>query len=291
MNDNFTPIYIVPPGKSKQIKLLKDRLKEADALYLATDEDREGEAISWHLLEILKPKGLQFDDTINRWHTCKATDRIYASNPCSEFVFLDDTACNLASLNLLKFLKEAAAPPTPGPEPKAEALEARAGNSTWRATSTPAASSSWRRRLRSTWPATRPSASPSAATSSGRWGLGYANLGTLLMVEGLPYDSDAGRAVAASITAIMTGEAYALSAEMASTKGPFQGYALNRESMLEVMRLHRDSAANIDHSLPPRRARLRGARAPGTAPSSWASSTATATRRPRCSRPPAPSAS
>src|SRR5205823_4475013 len=82
-------------------------------------------------------------------------------------------------------------------------------------------------------------------------GLGYANLGTLLMVESLPYDSEAGRAVAASITAIMTGEAYALSAEMSATKGPFQGYALNRESMLEVMRMHRDSVSNIDHALAP----------------------------------------
>src|SRR5207253_8310256 len=82
-------------------------------------------------------------------------------------------------------------------------------------------------------------------------GLGYANLGTLLMVLGLPYDSESARAYAACLTAIMTGEAYALSAEMASSKGPFQGYAHNRESMLEVMRMHRDSVQNVDRDLAP----------------------------------------
>src|SRR6267143_1402974 len=140
--------------------------------------------------------GLQFDDTINKWHTCKATDRIYASNPCSEFVFLaQEIAVDLASY------------PT--------------------------------QRIAERSHQFRP------------LGLGYANLGTLLMVEGLPYDSDDGRAMAASLTAIMTGEAYALSAEMAAAKGPFQGYAVNRDGMLEVMRMHRDSVNNIDHALAP----------------------------------------
>ena len=177
--------------------------------------------------------GLQFDDTINKWHTCKATDRIYASNPCSEFVFLDDTACNLASLNLLKFLDE-----------KTGAFDVEA----------------YRHACRifflaqeiavdlASYPTKR------IAERSHQFrplGLGYANLGTLLMVEGLPYDSDAGRAYAAAVTAVMTGEAYALSAEMAASKGPFQGYALNRESMLEVMRMHRDSVQNIDRDLAP----------------------------------------
>src|SRR5437764_541668 len=178
--------------------------------------------------------GLQFGDTINRWHTCKATDRIYASNPCTEFVFLDDPACNLASPNLLKFLDE-----------KSGKFDVEA----------------YRHACRifflaqeiavdlASYPTKR------IAERSHQFrplGLGYANLGTLLMVEGLPYDSDAGRTVAASITAIMTGEAYALSAEMAAAKGPFQGYALNRESMLEVMRLQRGSVANTDHALAPR---------------------------------------
>src|SRR5437764_10350914 len=178
--------------------------------------------------------GLQFGDTINRWHTCKATDRIYASNPCTEFVFLDDPACNLASPNLLKFLDE-----------KSGKFDVEAYRHACRifflAQEIAVDLASYpTRRIAERSHQFRP------------LGLGYANLGTLLMVEGLPYDSDAGRAMAASITAIMTGEAYALSAEMAAAKGPFQGYALNRESMLEVMRLHRDSVANIDHALAPR---------------------------------------
>src|SRR5467141_2782405 len=177
--------------------------------------------------------GIQYDSTINRWHTCKATDRIYASNPCSEFMFLDDTACNLASLNLLKFLDE-----KPG-EFDVEGYK-HACRIFFLAQEIAVDLASYpTKRIAERSHQFRP------------LGLGYANLGTLLMVEGLPYDSDAGRARAASITAIMTGEAYALSAEMAAAKGPFQGYALNRESMLEVMRLHRDSVANIDPALAP----------------------------------------
>src|SRR5712671_2691292 len=177
--------------------------------------------------------GLQFDDTINKWHTCKATDRIYASNPCSEFVFLDDTACNLASLNLLKFLDE-----------KTGAFDVEGYKHACRVfflaqeIAVDLAS----------YPTQR------IAERSHQFrplGLGYANLGTLLMVEGLPYDSDGGRAYAAAVTAVMTGEAYALSAEMAASKGPFQGYSHNRDSMLEVMRMHRDSVQNIDRDLAP----------------------------------------
>src|SRR5437868_3895035 len=177
--------------------------------------------------------GLQFDDTINKWHTCKATDRIYASNPCSEFVFLDDTACNLASLNLLKFLDDKTGKFDVETYKHACRIFFLAQEIAVDLASYPTQRIPERRHQ------FRP------------LGLGYANLGTLLMVEGLPYDSDAGRAMAASITAIMTGEAYALSAEMAAAKGPFQGYAHNRESMLEVMRMHRDSVGNIDRDLAP----------------------------------------
>jgi ribonucleoside-diphosphate reductase alpha chain len=177
--------------------------------------------------------GLQFDDTINRWHTCKKTDRIYASNPCSEFVFLDDTACNLASLNLLKFLDEKTGKFDVEGYKHACRIFFLAQEIAVDLASYPT------RRIAERSHQFRP------------LGLGYANLGTLLMVEGLPYDSDEGRAMASSITAIMTGEAYALSAEMAATKGPFQGYAGNRESMLEVMRMHQASVSNIDHALAP----------------------------------------
>src|SRR2546421_955753 len=194
--------------------------------------------------------GLQFDDTINKWHTCKQTDRIYASNPCSEFVFLDDTACNLASLNLLKFLKEPAgsAGGRAGAEGGGIGGEGRFDVEGYRHACRIFFLAQEIAVDLASYPTKR------IAERSHQFrplGLGYANLGTLLMVEGLPYDSDAGRAMAASITAIMTGEAYALSAEMAAAKGPFQGYALNRESMLEVMRLHRDSVANIDPALAP----------------------------------------
>jgi ribonucleoside-diphosphate reductase alpha chain len=177
--------------------------------------------------------GLQYDDTINRWHTCKNTDRIYASNPCSEFVFLDDTACNLASLNLLKFLDE-----------KSGIFDVEGYQHACRVfflaqeIAVDLAS----------YPTKR------IAERSHQYrplGLGYANLGTLLMVSGLPYDSDGGRAVASAITAVMTGEAYALSAEMAASKGPFAGFAPNREPMLEVMRMHRDAALKIDRDLAP----------------------------------------
>src|SRR5467141_1666613 len=193
--------------------------------------------------------GLQFDDTINKWHTCKATDRIYASNPCSEFVFLDDTACNLASLNLLKFLRE------PDSSAGGRAEGGGIGGKTGRFDV-----DTYKHACRifflaqeiavdlASYPTQR------IAERSHQFrplGLGYANLGTLLMVESLPYDSEAGRAMAASLTAIMTGEAYALSAEMAAAKGPFQGYAVNRDGMLEVMRMHRDSVNNIDHALAP----------------------------------------
>src|SRR6267378_3289050 len=193
--------------------------------------------------------GLQFDDTINKWHTCKATDRIYASNPCSEFVFLDDTACNLASLNLLTFLRE------PDGSAGGRAEGGGIGGKTGRFDV-----DTYKHACRIFFLAQEIAVDLASYTTQRiaershqfrPLGLGYANLGTLLMVESLPYDSEAGRAMAASLTAIMTGEAYALSAEMAAAKGPFQGYALNRESMLEVMRLHRDSVNNIDHTLAP----------------------------------------
>ncbi len=177
--------------------------------------------------------GIQYDDTINRWHTCKATDRIYASNPCSEFVFLDDTACNLASLNLLKFLDEKTGEFDVAGYQHACRVFFMAQEIAVDLASYP---------------------TQKIAERSHQYrplGLGYANLGTLLMVQGLPYDSNEGRAVASALTAVMTGEAYALSAEMAASKGPFAGFTQNRESMLEVMRMHQDAALKIDRDLAP----------------------------------------
>ena len=177
--------------------------------------------------------GIQYDDTIQKWHTCKGTDRIHATNPCSEFVFLDDTACNLASVNLMKFRRDDGSFDIEGYRHAnrvfflaQEMLVSFASYPTERIA----------RRSEDYRPL----------------GLGYANLGTLLMVEGLPYDSDAARAYAASITAMMTGEAYALSAEMAASKGTFRGHAENAEGMLGVMKLHRDAARSIDPAIAPR---------------------------------------
>ncbi|MBI2932847.1 MAG: vitamin B12-dependent ribonucleotide reductase, partial [Planctomycetes bacterium] len=170
--------------------------------------------------------GVQFDTTINRWHTCPGTDKIYASNPCSEFMFLDDTACNLASLNLTKFLDEK------GRFDVARFRHAVEIFFTAQEIIVDFAS----------YP------TKEIATNSHAYrplGLGYANLGTLLMLMGIPYDSDRGRAIAGAITAVMCGRAYRQSAEMARSKGPFKGFDKNRESMLRVMRMHREAAYQI----------------------------------------------
>ena len=180
--------------------------------------------------------GVQFDDTIQRWHTCAGTDRIHATNPCSEFVFLDDTSCNLASINLMKFLGDDGSFDVEGYKHANRvfflAQEILVGFASYPTEKIARRSYEFR-----------------------PLGLGYANLGTLLMVQGLPYDSDAARAYAGCITAIMTGEAYALSAEMAASKGAFDGFAENRESMLQVMRQHREAAQGIDVALAPRELR------------------------------------
>ncbi len=167
--------------------------------------------------------GMQYHSTINEWHTCPVSGPIRASNPCSEYMFLDDTACNLASLNLMAFRPEAGGFDVAGFEHAARL---------WTVTLEIAV-------LMAQYPAAR------IAELSYRYrtlGLGYANLGGLLMAEGLSYDSDAGRATCAALTAIMTGIAYATSAEMAGELGAFPGFDENREAMLRVMRNHRLAA-------------------------------------------------
>jgi ribonucleoside-diphosphate reductase alpha chain len=177
---------------------------------------------AWHCGD----PGMQFDTTINRWHTCKVTDRIYASNPCSEYMFLDDTACNLASLNLMKFL---------GPNGQFDVEAFRhAVDVTITAQEILVANASY--------------PTPKIAQNSHDYrplGLGYANLGALLMSLAVPYDSDAGRDICGAITALMTGEAYQQSSKIAERLGPFAGYAQNREAMLDVIRMHRDSVRPI----------------------------------------------
>jgi ribonucleoside-diphosphate reductase alpha chain len=170
--------------------------------------------------------GMQYDTTVNRWHTCKNTARINASNPCSEYMFLDDTACNLASLNLMKYLG-------PNGQFDVEAFK-HAVDVTITAQEILVDNASY--------------PTQKIAENSHKFrplGLGYANLGALLMSMALPYDSDEGRDVAAAVTALMCGEAYAQSARVAERLGPFPGFEVNREPMLDVIRMHRNAMRGV----------------------------------------------
>jgi len=171
--------------------------------------------------------GMQFDTTINSWHTCPNSGRINASNPCSEYMHLDNSACNLASLNLLKFLDDRG-------EFDVKAFRHAVGvmitaqdilvdNSSYPTDEIAKNAHSFR-----------------------ELGLGYANLGAMLMALGMPYDSDQGRSYAAAVTALMTGEAYLQSARIAETMEPYEGYALNREPMLKVIDRHRNCTRDLN---------------------------------------------
>ncbi len=174
--------------------------------------------------------GIQFDTTINSWHTCPNSGRINASNPCSEYMHLDDSACNLASINLLKFLKEDGSFDVKAFKQTVdlmilaqEIIVDGAGYPT-----------------------------PKIAQNAHDFrelGLGFSNLGALLMTKGLPYDSEEARAYAAAISSLMSGEAYRFSALMASKLGPFPGFSINREPMLKVINRHREEAQKINFSL------------------------------------------
>ncbi len=177
--------------------------------------------------------GIQFDTTINDWHTCPNTARINASNPCSEYMFLDDSACNLASLNLMRFRR---------PDGEFDVNSFRhAVRTSILAQEILVGSASY------------PTESIERNSHAFRpLGLGYANLGALLMARGLPYDSDEGRSYAGAVTALMCGEAYATSARISGRTGPFAGFPVNREPMLRVLRKHRDAAQSMaDDYLPP----------------------------------------
>ncbi len=173
--------------------------------------------------------GVQYDTTINKWHTLPNTGRINASNPCSEYMSIDDSACNLASLNLLKFRREDG-------ELDVEAFE-HAVDVVFLAQEILVGYSSY----------PTPEIERNAKAYR-QLGLGYANLGALLMARGLPYDSDEGRAYAAAITALMTGRAYRKSAEIAARMGPFAGYQPNAGAMIGVMSMHRAAVGNIENS-------------------------------------------
>lgn len=174
--------------------------------------------------------GMQFDTTINRWHTTPVAGRINGSNPCSEYMHLDNSACNLASINLLHYLNDDGSFDFRAFIHTVEVIftaqEILVGYSEYPTESITKNAKAYR-----------------------ELGLGYANLGALLMAQGLPYDSDEGRAQAAAITALMTGQAYATSAKIARRVGPFAGFHKDREGMLNVLRMHRDEVSKIDASL------------------------------------------
>ncbi|MDE2665775.1 MAG: vitamin B12-dependent ribonucleotide reductase [Acidobacteriota bacterium] len=247
----YDPSFNGPAYSSVFFQNSNNSVRVTDEFMQAAVEDREwstravttGEIVENHrarnLLQMMAESahvcgdpGIQFDTTVNDWHTCAGTDRINASNPCSEYMFLDDTACNLASLNLMKFrngdgrldverFKHAVGV-------MITAQEIIVDNASY--------------------------PTPAIAENSHHFrplGLGYANLGALLMSSGLPYDSDAGRAYAGAVTALMHGEAYHTSARIAHDLGPFAEFPLNREPMLRVIRKHRAAASNLPASALP----------------------------------------
>jgi ribonucleoside-diphosphate reductase alpha chain len=194
----------------------------------ARDLMREIAEAAWQCAD----PGMQYDTTINEWHTCPATGRINGSNPCSEYMHLDNSACNLASLNLMKFVDDdgnfEVADFKHAVEIVFTAQEILVGESSY--------------------PTEKISEN---ARAYRQLGLGYANLGALLMARGLAYDSDAGRAWAGAITALMTGHGYRTSARVAEAMGPFEGYEPNADAMLRAMRKHREVADEIDGELVP----------------------------------------
>jgi ribonucleoside-diphosphate reductase alpha chain len=221
-------------------------VRVTDEFMRAVQEDRD-----WHLRAVTDPSrilktvrarelmrmmaesawqcgdpGLQYDTTINDWHTSSHSGRINASNPCSEYMFLDDTSCNLASINLTRFLNEDGSIDLDGYRHAIHltitAQEILVSNASYPTEKIARNSEDFR-----------------------PLGLGYANLGALLMARGVPYDSPQGRDLAACLTAILTGEAYAQSARIAREIGPFNGYAVNRRPMLRVIGKHREAAYNI----------------------------------------------
>jgi ribonucleoside-diphosphate reductase alpha chain len=211
--------------------------KEDDwATYSVTTGEKMGEYSARELMDLIAEgtricgdPGLQYDSTINRWHTCPNSGPINASNPCSEYMFVDDSACNLASLNLLKFRKEDASFDVESFKKAIRmfiiAQEILVDNGSY-----PDKQIAFNSHLY------RP------------LGLGYANLGSLMMSLAFPYDSDQARAIAGAISAVMTGAAYAASAEIASIKEPFDHFDKNRDAMLKVINMHRKHAYDIPES-------------------------------------------
>lgn len=217
----------VREGKRWQTRWVSDKATGTPPEYDARELLGRMAECAWHCGD----PGVQYDTTINKWHTCPTSGRINASNPCSEYMFLDDTACNLASINLMKFVRADGSFDYQRYQAACRifliAQEILVDHASY-PTDTIAENSHKFRPL----------------------GLGYSNLGSVIMSSGLPYDSDAARGVCGSITAIMHGAANYTSAEMASVVGPFEGYADNEVPMLNVMRMHREAVDQINDSGP-----------------------------------------
>jgi len=223
-----TDEFMQAVGEDRDWKLKAVTSGEALETVRARDLMREIAQAAWECAD----PGMQYDTTINEWHTCPATGRINGSNPCSEYMHLDNSACNLASLNLMTFLDAEGNFDVASFKHAVEivftAQEIVVGESDYPTQKIGDNARAFR-----------------------QLGLGYANLGALLMARGLPYDSDHGRAWAGAITAIMTGWAYRTSARIAEVTGPFAGYAPNADAMIRVMRKHRAAADEIDGDMVP----------------------------------------
>ncbi|MFO1023273.1 MAG: vitamin B12-dependent ribonucleotide reductase [Planctomycetales bacterium] len=216
---------VVDGGKWKT-RWVTDKTKSGPE-YEARDMMRQMAEGTWYCGD----PGVQYDTTINRWHTCPNSGPINASNPCSEYMFLDDTACNLSSLNLRKFQR---------PDGTFDVERYRSAASIFITAQEILVD-------HASYP------TPAIAENSHRFrplGLGFANLGSLLMSMGIPYDSDAGRGICGALTALLNGQAYLTSSKIAGHIGTFAGYAENREPMLNVMQMHRDAVEKIHPSCP-----------------------------------------
>ncbi|MDA8746320.1 vitamin B12-dependent ribonucleotide reductase, partial [Rubripirellula amarantea] len=217
----------VRDGKQWQTRWVTDKPTEDAPSYDARELLNKMAECAWHCGD----PGVQYDTTINKWHTCPNSGAINASNPCSEYMFLDDTACNLASINLMKFV---------GNDGKFDSERFCAASRLFFIAQEILVD-------HASYP-TEP-----IARNSHRYrplGLGYSNLGSVLMTAGMPYDSDAGRGVCGSLTALLHGEANRTSAELASVVGTFDGYSDNEKPMLNVMRMHREACDQINDDGP-----------------------------------------
>lgn len=222
VDDDF--MQAVLEGKDYELKSV--RTGKVVRTTKAKDLFRQINEAAWECAD----PGMQFDTTVNKWHTTPNAGRINASNPCSEYMHLDNSACNLSSINLLKFLKDDDTFDVEAFRHTVElmftAQEILVGYSSYPTDNITKTARAYR-----------------------QLGLGYANLGALLMAQGLPYDSAEGRAQAAAITALMTGHAYATSAKIANRVGPFAGFHKDRDEMLNVIKMHREAVSEIDAGL------------------------------------------